>query len=145
MTFAGINYLALVMAAVVAWVGGAVWYHALAPAWLAAQGRTMEQFKAERAASKGTPAAFVPFVIAFVAELIMAWVLAGTLGHLGPGQVTLRNGIITALILWLGFVITTMVVNNTFSGRKAMLTAIDGGHWLAVLVLMGAIIGAMGV
>jgi hypothetical protein len=26
-----------------------------------------------------------------------------------------------------------------------MLTVIDGGHWLMVLLLMGAIIGAMGV
>jgi len=26
-----------------------------------------------------------------------------------------------------------------------MVTAIDAGHWLAVLVLMGAIIGAFGV
>jgi hypothetical protein len=28
---------------------------------------------------------------------------------------------------------------------RPMVTAIDAGHWLAVLVLMGAIIGAFGV
>ena len=37
-----------------------------------------------------------------------------------------------------------MTVNNAFTGRKAMLTVIDGGHWLAVLLVQGAIIGAMG-
>ena len=75
----------------------------------------------------------------------MAWVLAGTLGHLGPGQVTLKNGIISALFVWVGFVATTVAVNNAFGGRKPMLTVIDGIHWLGVLVIQGAIIGAMGV
>ena len=42
------------------------------------------------------------------------------------------------------FVLTTMTVNNAFSGRKYTLTAIDAGHWLAVLVVMGAIVGGMG-
>ena len=28
--------------------------------------------------------------------------------------------------------------------RKLMLSVIDGGHWLGVLLIMGAIIGVMG-
>jgi Protein of unknown function (DUF1761) len=84
-------------------------------------------------------------VLAFVADLIMAWMLAGVLGHLGPGQVTLRNGIISGAFLWFGFVLTTMAVNNAFAGRKHTLTAIDAGHWLAVLVVMGAVVGGTGV
>ncbi len=145
MTFAGMNYFAILVAAIVAWFAGALWYMTLAKPWVAALGKTMEEFKAEQAANVGKPRAMVPFFLSFAAELVMAWVLAGTLGHLGPGQVTLRNGLITALFLWLGFVITTMAVNYAFSGRKPMLTVIDGGHWLAVLLIMGAIIGAMGV
>ena len=43
-----------------------------------------------------------PFIISFVALVVMAWVLAGTIGHLGPGQVTLKNGIISALFIWAG-------------------------------------------
>jgi hypothetical protein len=69
----------------------------------------------------------------------------GGIAHLGPGQVTLRNAIVSALFLWLGFVVTTMAVNNAFGQRKASLTIIDGIHWLGVLVIQGAIIGAMGV
>ena len=49
------------------------------------------------------------------------------------------------LVVWAGFIVTTMLVNNAFCGRKYLLTAIDAGHWLIVLVLMGAVIGAMGV
>jgi hypothetical protein len=40
---------------------------------------------------------------------------------------------------------TTIGVNHAFSGASPKLTLIDGGHWLAVLVVMGAVIGAFGV
>jgi hypothetical protein len=83
-----------------------------------------------------------PFIIALVADLVMACLLAGVIGHLG--EVTLRAGVITASLLWLGFVITTMAVNHAFQGAKTALTLIDGGHWLVVLVVMGAVIGAIG-
>lgn len=145
MSFTGVSYLAIVVAAIAAWLAGAGYYNLLATPWVAAQGRTMEEFKRQAEASKGTPAAFLPYILALLAELMMAWVLAGLLAHLGPDQVTIWNGIISAIFVWLGFVITTLAVNNMFGMRRPMLTIIDGGHWLLVLVLMGAIIGAFGV
>jgi ABC-type molybdate transport system permease subunit len=139
MTFAGINYLAVLLAAAAAWVAGAVWYVALATPWMAAVGISQEKI----AASKTQPGATLPFIFAFAGCGIMAWVLAGIVGHLG--QVTLRNGVISALFCWVGFVITTMLVNNSFAMRSRMLLLIDGGYWLVALTLMGAIIGTMGV
>ena len=88
--------------------------------------------------------AIAPFILSFVAEIVMAWVLAGVLGHLGPGQVTVRNGVISALFLWFGFVLTTIATNNAYPGRKVMLTVIDAGHWLGVMLLIGAIVGGFG-
>ena len=38
MTFAGMNYWAVVMAAVAAWMLGALWYSLLAKPWMAAAG-----------------------------------------------------------------------------------------------------------
>ena len=143
MTFAGMNYLAVVLAAIAAWLAGAAWYGVLAKPWVAAQGKTMEEFQAQRATMRGSPAAYAPFVIAFVAELIMAWVLAGVLGHMC--QVTLRNGVISAGFIWFGFVLTTLMVNYAFGARGIKLAAIDAGHWLLVLLVQGAILGAMGV
>jgi hypothetical protein len=143
MTFAGINTLAILIAAVVGWLAGAAYYSALGPRWVAAQGKTMQEFKAHQAALKGTPAAWLPFALALVADLAMAWVLAGMIGHLGT--VTMRSAIISALFAWGGFVITTVLVNNAFAGRSYALTAIDAGHWLLTLIVMGAVIGWMGV
>jgi hypothetical protein len=139
MAFAGINYLAIAIAAIVAWLAGAAWYMALGKTWMAALGITPEQM----AEAKNQPGAYLPFIYSFVAELIMAWMLAGLLGHLG--LLTLRGGVISAAFCWLGFVITVMVVNNGFARRDWRLLFIDGGHWLLVLVLMGAVIGGMGV
>ena len=86
-----------------------------------------------------------PLVIAaFVAELIMAWVLAGVIGHLGLGQVTFWNGIISGAFLWLGFMATTVVVNQRYQGFGWTLSVIDAGHWLGVALIMGGIIGLSG-
>ena len=144
MTFTGVSYLAVFVAAVAGWLLGAAYYMALAKPWVAAHGRTMEDFKREAEASKGTQAAWMPYLLAFVAELVMAWVLAGLMAHLGPGQVTIWNGIVSAAFVWLGFVATTVAVNNMFGMRKAALSVIDSGHWLIVLIVMGGIIGAFG-
>jgi hypothetical protein len=143
MTFAGINYLDVIVAAVVAWIAGAAWYGALGKPWMAALGKTPEQCKAEMEAKKGTPAFYAPFILSFVAELIMAWIMAGLLGHIGG--LTVREGVISAAFVWFGFVLTTLSVNNAYAGRKPMLTIIDGFHWLLVLVVIGAIIGGWGV
>jgi hypothetical protein len=139
MAFAGINYLAVLIAAVASWLVGAVWYMALAKPWLAAVGITAEQIHERR---KG-PGAFLPFAYALLANVVIAWVLGGLLGHLG--QLTLRNGALSGLFCWGGFVLPTMLVNNRFAMRSAKLLLIDGGYWLVVLVLSGAIIGALGV
>jgi len=137
MVFAGINYLAIVIAALSSFGFGALYYMSLAKPWMAAIGKTADELKANSSKT--------PFVVAIVAELIIAWVLAGALGHLGPGQVTPRNGLITGFILWGGFVITTMAVNHAYEGAKRTRTIIDGGHWLGVLLLQGLVIGFFGV
>jgi hypothetical protein len=123
MAFAGLNYLAIIVAAVAGWLIGTALHR---------------PFTRER------PKKVQAFVLGFSACLIMAWMLAGVLGHLGPGQVSLRNGVISAAFLWFGFVLTSTVVNNAFAGRAWGMTAIDVGRWLIVLLAMGAIIGAIG-
>ena len=76
MTFAGVNHLAVIIAALIAWLAGAGWYMVLGKVWMAAHGTTPEKMQAMRS----EPGSFLPFVYAFVAELVMAWVLAGLIG-----------------------------------------------------------------
>jgi hypothetical protein len=138
-TFAGISYLAIVIAAVAAWLASAAWYMSLSRPYVAALGKTPEQMAQDRK----NPGAFLPFVYAFVANIVMAWMLAGLLGHLGA--VTLRNGVVSAAFVWFGFILTTMIVNYSFAGRDKRLLLIDAGNWLVVLVVIGAVVGGIGV
>src|SRR5262249_4240769 len=109
-----------------AWIFGGIYYTSLGKWWMAAQGKTVEQCKAEQA-NKSAVAMAAPFVLVFLAEIIMAWVLYGILLHLN--MFTVRAGLISAAFCWLGFVVTTIASNNAFSGRKAMLTVIDTLAW----------------
>jgi hypothetical protein len=56
----------------------------------------------------------------------------------------MRGGVITAFFVWVGFVLTTTATNQAFHGTKPIVTVIDAAHWLVVLAVMGAIIGAFG-
>jgi hypothetical protein len=133
-----VSYLAVLVAATVSFVFGGIWYNVFAKQWLEAVGRPTSPTQ-----EKG---GIGFYLLAFGAQLIMAWMLAGVLLHLSQGGMTLglRSGIIAALFMWFGFVMTTMVVNYNFHGARQALTLIDGGHWLGVLVLQGAILGMWG-
>jgi hypothetical protein len=52
---------------------------------------------------------------------------AGTIGHLGTGQVTFWNGAVSGAIFWLGFIATTIAVNHRYHGFGWNLTIIGAG------------------
>jgi hypothetical protein len=132
------NWTAIIAAAVAAWVFGAVYYGLLGKMWVAAQGETMDSLKARNAGKSGAAKA-APLVISFIAEIVMAAALSGILFHSamsGP-----RQGAITGALIWFGFVLTTTLVNNAYTFRSVKLTAIDAGHWLGALIIIGAVVG----
>ena len=133
MAFAGLNYLAVLVAAIVSYAFGALWYGLLGKQWLAALGKTREDMSSP----------LVPMIVSFLAQLVMAWVLAGVIGHLG--EVEIGRSMISAAFIWGGFVVTTMLTNHRFQGAAWSLTFIDLGHWLGVLLLQGLVIGWFGV
>lgn len=139
--FMTVNHASILLAAVAAWLFGGLYYSLLGERWMAAQGKTMEQCKAEMA-GKSKLQIYGPFVLAFVASIFIAWALYGILLHLN--RFTVRGGMISATLIWFGFVLTTMAVNNAFHGKRAMLTAIDSLHWLGGLLIIGAVVGWMG-
>ena len=132
------NWPALIIAAVAAWIFGAVWYGLLGKMWVAAQGETMDSLTVKNA-GKSTAAKAAPFVVSFIAAVVMAAAISGIMVHAGFNSA--RQGAITGALCWLGFVLTTILVNNAYTFRSLRLTAIDAGHWLGVLIIIGAIVG----
>ena len=137
MQFAGIDHVAVVVAAVAGFAVGMLWYGLLGLRWMAALGKTKEELL------PGDKPPVATMAVTFAAELVMAWMLAGVMGHMD--QVTITGGLVSAFFVWLGFVATTQLVNHRYGRFPLALTLIDAGHWLAVLAAMGVVIGAFGV
>ena len=134
MDFSVVNWLAVVVAAVVAWLFGAVWYMGLSKPWLKAA-------RLDPATMKRTA---VPFIISFIAELVMALVLTLVVGAITGGEPNPIAGLLFGFVLWLGFIATTLTANHRYQGFGWALTLIDAGHWLGVMLIIGVIIGWFG-
>ncbi len=132
MEVASPNYIAIVVAAVAAFAFGAIYYGSLGKPWM----------KAARLKPEDAQMSPVLFITSIVCELVMAWVLAGVMMH--AGGMSLTGGMISGALVWLGFIATTLTVNQRYQSFGWDLTLIDSGHWLGVALIMGAIIGWWG-
>lgn len=127
-------------AALASWIFGAAYYMLLAKPWMDASAFSPEKRAAlESGEARKNP---VPFILSFIAELIMATVLALVLRNIGA--VGLTGALVLAATLWLGFVVTTMATNNAYGMRPMALTLIDAGRWLAVLLIQAAVLSLLG-
>jgi hypothetical protein len=81
------------------------------------------------------------YIFSAIAQIIMTIILAITIRRLG--ETTIGGAIETAFVIWLGFVMTTILVNYSNLGARLTLTIIDGVHWLLVLLVMATVIGAV--
>lgn len=128
-----VNWLAIVLALIASYAFGAAWYMGLSRQWLDALGKTREQLSG----------GYSPFLWSAVTELVMAYFVARLIPVMTEA-VTPLNGALVGAHLWLGLVLTTLILNHRYEGQKWSLTVIDGLHLLGVLVLQGLVIGAFG-
>lgn len=138
--FIAMNYLAIIGAAAAAFLFGGVWYGMLSSQWMAASGLAWEAQEARA----GTASAR-PYIVTIGAELVMATALAWLMAHYIPSSISLLQGLAGGAAIWLGFVLPSLIVNHAFQGAKRALTWIDGGHWLGVLLIEGAVLGWIGI
>ena len=129
-----VNFLAVGIAAVASFVFGSVYYMSLAKPWMAALGKSQDEIKTSQNA--------MTFIMAFVAQLLMAYTMARVMGW--QGGTGIGSGISVALTLWTGLIVAAMIVNHGFQGARRSLTVIDCGHWLGVLIVQGVVIGLFG-
>lgn len=133
-----VDWIAIGSAAAASWLFGAAWYAAFARRWMAAAGIT--DFNED---SNHARPPVLALAVSLMAEFIMALILAGVIAHTAKKGVTVASGVLIGGICWLGFVITSLATNNVYLKTRLALTLIDGGHWLGVLLLQGAVLGAL--
>jgi hypothetical protein len=130
------NILPIMAATLAGMLLGFLWYGVLGRPWRQAAGFNVEN--ARRYTKTALP-------IAFIAEFWMASILAGALilAPVEAGRWTIAFG--TAFIIWIGFVLPAIVTTYRLAGRSWTLCAIDGGHWLFVMLIHAAVLRAIGV
>lgn len=146
MHFPPTNYLAVLVAAIVIFALGGIWYSPVLfmKKWIALQNRTEEQMRAEAAAANMP----LLYISAFVTSFVIALVMAHLLGHLSaavdpnvmrPGA---AHGAMFGFACWLGFAAPTSYATAIFSNKPKQLWLIDSAYNLVSFMLAGAILGA---
>jgi Protein of unknown function (DUF1761) len=130
-----LNWVAILVAAIVSFLFEALWFSVFMTQWLAGIGRTMDWLKS---AAGYNPA--VQYGTAILCSIIAAAVL--TICIQASGEQTARRGILCAAVVWLGFVATTWAKEYIFEVRTIEIFAINAGYSLLDLMLIGAIVGA---
>ena len=127
-----INYLAVVAAALSAFVIGGLWYSPLLfqKPWMAANNLTDADLKGGGARIFG---------ISLVLCLVMAANLAAFLG--GP-DTTVAWGATAGALAGVGWVALGIGVVSLFERRPLAYSLINGGYWAVAMTVMGAILGA---
>jgi hypothetical protein len=126
-----VNYLAVALAALSAFLFGGLWYSLLfAKQWASLTGQSEEKLKS------GNPA--IVFGGAFLLNLIAAFVLAMFIGPLG-----VKYGALAGFTVGLCWVAASLGVNYLFERRPLGLWLINGGYFTLQYTAMGAIIGVL--
>ena len=82
--------------------------------------------------------------IAFVAEFWLAAILAGAL-ILAPRQAApWTMALASAVVIWLGFVVPTLLVTHLHRRLPLRMVFADCGHWLGVMLVQAAALQAIG-
>lgn len=129
-----INWLAVLISAVVTFVLGGLWYGPLfGKVWRVAERQ------AEPQPGHQKHPAFV-YGLSFVLMLIAAIALAIAIGP--DSNITRSVGF--GLVVGVGWVATSFGVNYLFAGRRLALFAVDAGYNVVLFALMGLVIGLFG-
>jgi hypothetical protein len=129
----GARHVAVWIASIVFFVLGAIWYSVMAVPWMAAIGKTAEQLGREQGASP------LPYVVGFIAILVMCYTLAWLMHRLQAA--TLVAGLRLGAIVAIGFIAATLALNYGFEARSVTLWLINSAYVIVGLALAGAIIG----
>ncbi len=128
-----VNYLAILVAAVVTFILGAIWN---GPLFGKATGVARGATAAEAAAARPSPGTIA---VIFVGLLLCAWALAviGAYMHLNTWMLGLKLG----LLAWAGFLLPPMMILSAMdAAKKLMMFGISAGSWLITCVVAGIIV-----
>lgn len=134
MNLSELNWLAVVVAAVSAFVLGGLWYGPIfGTAWQQQLGLSDEQIASGNTA--------LIFGGSFVLSLVISIGLAGLISAVIPAP-ALVSGLLLGLEISIVFVAASFGINYLFARHSLALFGIDAGYMILMFTTMGAILGA---
>ncbi len=130
-----IKYLAVIVASIVHFMLGGLWY---SPLLFANKFVQFINWSPEKLQQVENESHAKDMVIAFAMSLILVYILAHFVQYTRATNV--MGGIQTAFWLWLGFIVTTHVPTVIFEGRSFGLFLINVSYQLVGCVLAGIIL-----
>lgn len=129
-----INYPAVIVAAIIYYAGGALWYSPVlfGKSWMGLVGLTEEKL------NEAKKDAWKSYLSAFIAALLISYGLARLEAYMNV--ITIAGGFHTGFWTWFCFVLTTMTTNNSFAGRPVKLLLLDGGYHLYGFIVISVIL-----
>lgn len=136
MPIISINYLAVLISAIVQQALGAFWYSpsGFGKQWMALMG--IDDVKAKTMKDQGGMGQ--RYAMAFVGALIMMYALAWFID--AAGATTFMQGALTGFWLWLGFLATSMMGSVLWENKPPKLYFINSGYYLVSLILNGGVL-----
>ena len=126
------NFLAVLVAAFIQWILGALWYSLFfAKPWMALTGHTPGQ------RPKG---AIFSMIASFFGALILCFMLAHVV--IWADAITADHGAFAGFVCWVGFIAVPLFLETLYERRSFKLFAINSGYWLAALLISGGVLGA---
>lgn len=126
-----INYLAVLLTAVLHWILGGVWYGVFSRPFSAYIGDE----KMRELETRSEPKAFI---VAFLSSLVLVYVLARVMQY--SNARTVVDGLQTAFLVWLGFVAASQILSVMFEGRHFGLYVLNIAYQLVACELAGIIL-----
>ncbi len=129
-----VNYLAVLVAAILNMVIGALWYSPalFGKSWTALMGLKPEDMQKRMAGAQRA------YALTFIGSLLMAYALARVIWYAQAHSLT--GGVLIGLLAWIGFVATTHGANYLFEGKSFSLFSLNTGYHLVALIVMGALL-----
>ena len=131
----GVNYWAVVVAALATFFLGGAWYTALAKPWQRFHGYSDEKVK-EMQAKRPPPMFFGGMIVSYV---LLAWVTAVLFSTFGVDSA--GEGGVAGLLIWLGPAVAIGFTGYIASDKHIGAFALDAAYQLVFLVMTGAILG----
>lgn len=140
-----INWIALVVAAILPLVTGFIWYHpkVLGTAWMKETGMTEEKAKTMNPGKTYGLAVLMAFILAlFIWPMVFLGGAPPDDLHGTEAFLTFKHGALHGSMLALFVVLPVFATNALFEMKSFKYVAINVGYWVVTMALMGGIINA---